>query len=59
MKKNCVILHPLPRRSELEPAIDNDSRAWYWHQEVNGLWIRTALIAYIFNQDKVILKRKS
>lgn len=55
MKKNCVILHPLPRRNEIEPDIDNDQRAWYWKQEVNGLWVRTALIAHIFNCDRFII----
>lgn len=58
MKDNCVILHPLPRRGELEPAIDSDPRAWYWRQEVNGLWVRTALIAHTFEQDKQILSYK-
>jgi aspartate carbamoyltransferase catalytic subunit len=54
LKKDCVILHPLPRRGELDPAIDEDSRALYWKQERNGLWIRTALIAYIFRIDNDI-----
>ena len=48
LKKKCIILHPLPRRDELPEEIDSDSRALYWEQERNGLWIRTALLAYIF-----------
>lgn len=56
MKDNCVILHPLPRRMEIHPDIDNDHRAWYWKQEVNGMWIRAALIAKIFEVDTEILK---
>lgn len=56
IKKNAIIMHPLPRRDELDPAIDADSRAMYWRQERNGMWIRTALIAYMFEQDKIILK---
>ena len=58
MKPNAVILHPLPRRDEIPPEIDKDQRAWYWKQEVNGLWMRTALIAHIFKEDGYILNYK-
>jgi aspartate carbamoyltransferase catalytic subunit len=58
MKPNAVILHPLPRRNEIPPEIDKDQRAWYWKQEVNGLWMRTALIAHIFKEDGYILNYK-
>ena len=56
MKKSAVIMHPLPRREELEVAIDEDPRAKYWRQERNGMWVRTALIAYLFNIEDKILK---
>jgi aspartate carbamoyltransferase catalytic subunit len=55
IKKNAIIMHPLPRRAELDPAIDDDHRAMYWRQERNGMWIRTALIAHIFGIDDVIM----
>jgi aspartate carbamoyltransferase catalytic subunit len=58
LKQNCVILHPLPRRGEISTEVDNDPRAWYWKQEVNGLWIRAALIAHTFEQDRLILDYK-
>lgn len=45
LKPFCAILHPLPRRGELDPKIDNDPRAKYWRQERNGMWTRAALIA--------------
>ncbi|CAJ1968571.1 unnamed protein product [Cylindrotheca closterium] len=45
LKPFCAILHPLPRRDELDPKIDNDPRAKYWRQERNGMWTRAALIA--------------
>lgn len=54
LKKNAVILHPLPRRNEISTDIDSDNRALYWDQEVNGMWIRAALIAYIFGVQKEI-----
>lgn len=59
MKKNSVILHPLPRRNEVSPDVDPDARAWYWKQEINGLWARTALIAHIFQCDSFILNYTS
>ncbi len=55
LKKNAIIMHPLPRRNEVSPEIDSDSRAWYWKQEINGLWVRTAMIAHIFREDGYIL----
>jgi aspartate carbamoyltransferase catalytic subunit len=52
---HCAILHPLPRRYEIDVAVDKDPRAAYWRQERCGMWIRTALIAYIFGVDQEIL----
>jgi aspartate carbamoyltransferase catalytic subunit len=54
MKKSSIIMHPLPRRQEIEISIDNDPRAIYWRQERNGMWIRTALIAYLFRIENEI-----
>ena len=48
-------MHPFPRRDEIDVAIDSDPRAMYWRQERNGMWIRAALIAYIFNVHEEIL----
>lgn len=47
LNPNAVILHPLPRRDELDVKIDSDPRARYWHQERNGMWVRVALIALL------------
>ena len=38
------ILHPLPRVNEIAPAVDNDPRACYFKQVLNGKYIRMALI---------------
>lgn len=51
MKQDAVILHPLPRRSELPPHVDRDPRAMHWRQVRNGMWTRAALIAHIFERD--------
>ena len=47
----AIIMHPLPRGPELNPAIDNDPRVMYWRQERNGMWMRVALLATIFDLD--------
>ena len=58
LKKECVIMHPLPRRGELDPAIDKDPRARYWRQERNGMWTRVALMTMIFGVDHNIVLPK-
>jgi len=55
MKKHCIIMHPLPRRAEIAVEVDSDPRAMYWRQERNGMWIRTALIAYMFGVEEAIM----
>ncbi len=54
MKEDAIIMHPLPRRSELPAEFDDDPRAMYWRQMRNGMWIRTALIAQIFRCEEAI-----
>ena len=49
-----IIMHPLPRRTEIDTACDNDPRAMYWRQMRNGMWIRSALIATNFGRDDEI-----
>ncbi|MCF3932224.1 aspartate carbamoyltransferase [Acuticoccus sp. M5D2P5] len=51
LKDDCVIMHPLPRRDELDPAIDKDPRAKYWRQERNGMWVRVAVLTMLFGVD--------
>ncbi|MEG0875542.1 MAG: aspartate carbamoyltransferase [Oscillospiraceae bacterium] len=43
-KKDLVIMHPLPRVNEIERSVDDDSRACYFKQVLNGKFIRMALI---------------
>ncbi len=49
MKKDAIILHPLPRVNEIDPAIDSDPRAQYFEQVKNGLFLRMALLDYVYN----------
>jgi len=55
LKADAVILHPLPRRLEIDVAIDSDPRAGYWRQVRNGMWARVALIAMTFRRNRHIL----
>lgn len=43
-KSNLSILHPLPRVNEISVAIDDDPRACYFKQVLNGKYMRMALI---------------
>lgn len=43
-KTNLSILHPLPRVNEISTAVDDDPRAVYFEQVLNGKFIRMALI---------------
>lgn len=54
LKYNTILMHPLPRRKEIDPAVDSDPRAMYWRQVRNGMWIRVALIATIFGLHQEI-----
>ena len=43
-KPTLSIMHPLPRVNEISVAIDNDPRAAYFKQVLNGKYMRMALI---------------
>jgi len=49
LQSHAIIMHPLPRRQEISSEIDNDPRATYWRQMRNGMFIRAALLAMIFD----------
>jgi aspartate carbamoyltransferase catalytic subunit len=44
-KHDLMILHPLPRQNEIATDVDDDSRAFYFKQMKNGMYIRMALLA--------------
>ena len=43
-KKDLVIMHPLPRVNEISVKVDEDPRACYFDQVLNGKYMRMALI---------------
>jgi aspartate carbamoyltransferase catalytic subunit len=51
MKPDAIILHPLPRTVELDKSVDEDPRALYFRQAVNGLYVRMALLTMLLEED--------
>lgn len=49
LKPEAIIMHPLPRVGELDPAVDANPRARYFEQAENGLYVRMALLNHIFS----------
>jgi aspartate carbamoyltransferase catalytic subunit len=47
MKPSAIIMHPLPRLSEIRYGVDKDPRAKYFEQAENGLYVRMALLKMI------------
>lgn len=43
-KKDLCVMHPLPRVNEISVAVDDDPRACYFKQVLNGKFMRMALI---------------
>ncbi len=50
-KSDLSILHPLPRVNEISVAIDNDPRACYFKQVLNGKYMRMALILKLLKES--------
>jgi aspartate carbamoyltransferase catalytic subunit len=47
MKKDAIIMHPLPRNNELLPEVDQNHRAKYFEQMKNGVNIRMAILYWL------------
>ncbi|MBQ2382796.1 MAG: aspartate carbamoyltransferase [Oscillospiraceae bacterium] len=43
-KEDLIIMHPLPRVNEISVKVDDDPRACYFQQVLNGKFMRAALI---------------
>lgn len=50
-KESMRILHPLPRVNEISVAVDDDPRACYFRQALNGKYIRMALILKMLGME--------
>jgi aspartate carbamoyltransferase catalytic subunit len=49
LPKTSIVMHPLPRVDEIDPAIDADPRAAYFRQARNGVQIRMALLDMVLS----------
>ncbi len=52
-KPDLCIMHPLPRVNEISVAVDNDPRACYFKQVLNGKFIRMALILKLLKEASI------
>ncbi len=50
--KDFLLLHPLPRVSEITLEVDSDSRAAYFRQAANSLPVRQALLSLVLGAIK-------
>ncbi len=51
-KADMRVLHPLPRVNEISVAVDDDPRAAYFRQALNGKYMRMALILKLLEEAK-------
>ena len=49
-KEQMCVLHPLPRVNEISVAVDDDPRAAYFRQALNGKYMRMALILMLLKE---------
>lgn len=46
-KENMKVLHPLPRVNEIHTDVDENEKAYYFTQALNGVYTRQAIITHI------------
>lgn len=49
-RERMIVMHPLPRVSEISYDVDPDPRAAYFRQMENGMYIRMALLAAVLGR---------
>ena len=49
-RKDLCVMHPLPRVNEISVAVDDDPRACYFKQVLNGKYMRMALILMLLKE---------
>jgi aspartate carbamoyltransferase catalytic subunit len=50
-KRRMIVMHPLPRVSEISIQVDEDPRAAYFRQMEYGLYVRMALLAMVLGKS--------
>jgi len=52
-KKDLIVMHPLPRVDEIDPAVDDTPHAKYFEQAFNGIPVRMALLYMILGGEGI------
>ena len=52
-KPDLCVMHPLPRVNEISVAVDDDPRACYFKQVLNGKYMRMALILKLLKEASI------
>jgi aspartate carbamoyltransferase catalytic subunit len=52
-KEDLIIMHPLPRVTEIDPSVDKTNHAVYFKQAFNGVPVRMALLSLILGGKKL------
>ncbi len=52
-KKDLIIMHPLPRVTEIDPEVDATPHALYFKQAFNGIPVRMALLSLVLEGRKL------
>ncbi len=53
-KQTMAVLHPLPRVNEISVQVDEDPRAAYFRQALNGKYMRMALILKLLDEARQV-----
>ncbi len=51
LNPEAIVMHPLPRVDEIDPAVDHDPRAAYFRQARNGVYVRMAILDWLLSED--------
>ncbi len=51
MKKDSILMHPLPRVDEITPAVDSTPQAAYFRQAGNGMFVRMAILEWVLGSE--------
>ena len=49
--EKVIVMHPLPRNSEIAAEVDSSPKAVYFEQAKNGMYVRMALLDYLINEN--------
>lgn len=51
MKRNSILMHPLPKQTEIAPEVNRDPRAVYFQQIRYGVSVRMALLCAVLGRE--------